>query len=296
MSSEPAHWRSPEPRASASGEGSVPVAEKLQRKVDELEAANRKLQAVNGALEKKLAERTADLKRKDRALMASKAELQAFAHTAAHDLRAPLRAIQGFAAFLGEELGQSASAPAHSHLQRIKRGAAQMDRLVQDLLDYSKVASAEVRLLPIKLDRIVRQVISQRQTDIDEKRGLVEVHVDNIEILGVEVLLVQVLENLLSNALKFVPAKVQPRVVIRAEIDRGNVLLCVEDNGIGIPCEYQDRIFEVFERLHQQDVYPGTGIGLAIVRKGIERMGGRIRVESEVGKGSRFCIELQPAA
>ena len=271
------------------------LVSKLERKLDELEIANRKLQSLNTTLEEKVAERTADLKRKNQELATSNAELQAFAHTAAHDLRAPLRSIQGFAALLGEEVAAKCSPEARSHLDRIKRSAAQMDRLVQDLLDYSKVASAQVRLLPIKLDRIVKQVVADRQIDIDEKHAVIKVDVDEIAVQGVEVLLLQLLENLVSNALKFVAAGVQPRVAIRAEVDGRIVRLFVEDNGIGIPPEYKDRIFNVFERLHQQDAYPGTGIGLAIVRKAVERMGGRIHLKSEVGKGTSFCIELKRA-
>lgn len=268
---------------------------KLERKLDELEIANRKLQSLNTTLEDKVTERTGDLKRKNQELATTNGELQAFAHTAAHDLRAPLRSIQGFAALMAEEVVARCSPETRSHLDRIKRSTAQMDRLVQDLLDYSKVASTQVRLLPIKLDRIVRQVVADRQIDIDEKHAVIKVKVDKIDVHGVEVLLVQLFENLLSNALKFVAPGVQPRVVIRAEVDGRIARVWVEDNGIGIPPEYKDRIFNVFERLHQQDVYPGTGIGLAIVRKAVERMGGRIHVASEVGKGTSFCIELKRA-
>jgi signal transduction histidine kinase len=172
-----------------------------------------------------------------------------------------------------------------------------MDALIEDLLSYSRVSRIELDPEPLDLEDVVRDVLVHLP-DLDE-RADIEVARDGMpRVLGHRAALFQALTNLVSNALKFVPPGTRPSVRIHAERRERRVRLWVEDNGIGIAPEHHERIFRVFERLHGRERYPGTGVGLAIVRKAIERMGGASGVESRVGAGSRFWIELPagPAA
>jgi signal transduction histidine kinase len=167
-----------------------------------------------------------------------------------------------------------------------------MDKLVEDLLDYSRLTRTELPIERVDLDALLSQVLKGMEGEVRERKAEVRVDPSLPTVLGHRSTLDQVLTNLLSNATKFVAPGVLPRVRVRGEIRDDWVRLWVEDNGIGIPPEQDHRIFGVFEHLHRQEEYPGTGIGLAIVKKAMERMGGRVGVESQVGEGSRFWIEL----
>ncbi|OGO14108.1 MAG: hypothetical protein A2Z66_04445 [Chloroflexi bacterium RBG_13_66_10] len=220
------------------------------------------------------------------------AELEAFAHTVSHDLRAPLRAMQGFAVALLEDVGGRLGEEGSEYARRIRSAAERMDRLILDLLAYSRLSRVELRPRPVSLDRLLAAAVEQLEADILEKGA--QIHVDEPlpNVLGQREILLQVLVNLLSNALKFVPPGTIPQVRVWAESRHRTIRLWVEDNGIGIAPEHHERIFGVFERLHGQEAYPGTGVGLAIVRKAVTRLGGRVGLESEVGTGSRFWFEL----
>jgi signal transduction histidine kinase len=174
-----------------------------------------------------------------------------------------------------------------------------MDRLVQDLLAYSRLSRADLRLRPVSLALAVAEALRGLSAEVKERRARLQVREPLPEVVGHEVTLVQVVGNLISNALKFVAPDVRPRVRIWAEpaagAGAGWVRLWVADNGIGIAPQHRERIFGVLERLHGAEAYPGTGIGLAIVRRGVHRLGGRVGVESTPGRGSRFWLEL-PAA
>jgi signal transduction histidine kinase len=168
-----------------------------------------------------------------------------------------------------------------------------MNRLVQDLLNYSRISRMEIKALPVKLVEAIEEARGQLEEGLRDK---VTVTVDASLIVSAHPpTLTQSLLNLISNGLKFHPPGKTPHVEVSARRDKQNVVLSVRDEGIGIAPEHQERIFKVFERLHTADSYPGTGIGLAIVRRGITRMGGSVRVESAPGKGSTFYISL-PAA
>jgi signal transduction histidine kinase len=225
-------------------------------------------------------------------LREANAELTAFAHTVAHDLRAPLRNVYGFASALLEDEAPRLSEDGKFYLQRMGNAAARMDQLITDLLEYSRLARAEIRLEPVAGDRVVSQVLADLGDEIARANADVQVAKPLPLMMAHRSTLVQVLVNLVGNALKFMPAGVLPRITISAARAGEWVEVVVADNGIGIAAEHQGRVFEVFERLHGQERYPGTGIGLAIVRKGVERMGGTVRLESRVGAGSRFIIRL----
>ncbi|HUG38137.1 MAG TPA: PAS domain S-box protein [Candidatus Limnocylindrales bacterium] len=223
------------------------------------------------------------------------AELKAFSYTVAHDLRAPLRAIQGFAQALREDHIEHLDEEALDYTSRMSAAAARMDRLIQDLLEYSRLTQSELELAPVELDRAVSDALEQVDARIRESGAALDIPSGLPVAIAHERTLVQVFANLLANGLTFVAEGVRPSLRVSHEGGNGTVRVWVEDDGIGISAEHQERIFRVFERLHGTESYPGTGIGLAIVRKAMERMGGRAGVESTVAQGSRFWIELAAA-
>jgi signal transduction histidine kinase len=202
--------------------------------------------------------------------------------------------MQGFTQALLEDYGDKIDSMGQEYARYIVESAVQMDTLIADLLTYSRLSRTEIQIQPIDLSSLLEQVLSQLDAELRERQALVTIEQPLPQVMAQRTTLVQVLTNLLANALKFVKPDVQPQVRVWAE-ERGSrewVRLWVEDNGIGIEPQYHERIFRVFERLHGVETYPGTGIGLAIVRKGMERLGGRVGVESQLDKGSRFWIEL----
>lgn len=249
------------------------------------------LQEANEILRNEIATR----KKTEEALKESNDELEAFSYSVSHDLRAPVRAMQGFAKVLLEDYGETLDEVAKDYLERIVTGSCRMDNLIQDLLVYSKLGHTELSLGPISLRQLLREIVHNLSSDIESRQAEVSISSDLPDVQANKMALGQALENLISNGLKFTKNGEAPKVRVEACTIGRMVRLWVIDNGIGIPPEHHTRIFRVFERLHTSEAYPGTGIGLAIVRKGIERMNGHVGIESEPGKGSSFWIEL-PAA
>ena len=220
-------------------------------------------------------------------------ELESFAYSVSHDLRAPLRTMQGFAHALLQNYGDGLPPEARDYARRIIASGRQSERLITDLLAYSRLTFEKIEVKPVELDTVVAQATEQVHADVDESGARLSVAKGLPTVLGNQTALVQVVANLVSNAVKFVPPERRPEVSIRAE-ERGDVIrLWVEDNGPGIPEGQEERIFRVFERLSQGIDKPGTGIGLAIVRRGMERVGGRCGVERSARGGSAFWIEAQ---
>jgi two-component system sensor histidine kinase/response regulator len=240
------------------------------------------------SLEREIAQR----RRVEEELRASNRELEAFSYSVSHDLRGPLRAITGFSdVLLKDYLEHIGDEEGRDFLRRIAAGARQMDALIQDLLSFSRLGRERISITAVDIKGIVadaREVLNGVQADITADEAFPQA-------MGHRTLLGQVFSNLLSNAVKFVEPETRPQVRIRAEVHGERVRVWVEDNGIGIAPEFHERIFRVFERLHPGGGYPGTGIGLAIVRRAMERMGGKCGVDSAPGKGSRFWIELPRA-
>jgi len=238
-------------------------------------------------LEHKVHQRTSDLQ-------AANARLEAFAFSVAHDLRAPLRGMHGLAQALLEDYGNRLDATGRDYAQRIVDEATSMDVLINDLLAYGRLSHVELAVSAVDLRDVLDKAAYTVRDDIQRSDGHVDIDRALPVVEGNRSVLIQVFANLLSNAVKF--GGDRPRVHVWAEM-RGPRMahIWVEDQGIGIAPEHQERIFGVFERLHGAETYPGTGIGLAIVKKGIERLGGHVGVESQVGRGSRFWIELPRA-
>ncbi|MDZ8105791.1 MAG: ATP-binding protein [Nostoc sp. DedQUE12a] len=258
------------------------------------------IQQLNLTLEERVRERTAelevanrDLAQANQLLGVANQDLEAFTYSISHDLREPLRAIQAFGSILLEnQQNQSDLKNQQNYLQRIIASTQQADKLVQDLLEYSRLSSAEVPLRPINLSLLMKQILRQLELELTQRRARVQIEEPLAEVMGNPTILIQVVSNLLTNAIKFVASGVQPQLRIWTQKRNEFVRLWVQDNGIGVEERYQQRIFNVFERLHSYEVYPGSGIGLAIVRKGVERMGGQVGVESQPGQGSRFWLDL----
>ncbi|MEO0409042.1 MAG: ATP-binding protein, partial [Cyanobacteria bacterium P01_A01_bin.135] len=259
------------------------------------------LEQLNITLEGRVQERT-------QALEEVNQELEAFSYSVAHDLRAPLRGIQGFAQVLEEDCGGALDELGREYIRRMAKSAETLDVLVQDLLTYSRLGRTEIELQCLSLNAVVKRVLKTLEPIAQAQRAQVEV-APMPHVYAQRTVLRQVMSNLLRNALKFTAPGKPPQVQIWAEVvttadedtdtkgsGANRVRVWVVDNGIGIAPQHQRRIFQPFERLHGVDTYSGTGIGLSIVKRGVQRMGGRVGVESAVGQGSGFWIELRQAA
>lgn len=255
-----------------------------KRVEEELQAAKKALSDYAETLENQVAERTEKLTETVKSL-------EGFCYSIAHDLRTPIRAMQGYATVLQDEC--QLSARALEYTDKIGAAACRMDQLVQDLLAYGRLTHEPVALSAVDVESVLDQLLTHMH---DETKGAqVSVVRPLPKVLAQPTILTQALGNLLHNAIKFVRPGTMPNIYIRAEELPYSVRICIDDNGIGIDTKYHDKIFNVFERLHQTQDYPGTGIGLAIVKKGIERLGGRVGLNSAPGKGSCFWIELEKA-
>lgn len=247
-----------------------------------------RVEAAQLSLEDKVRDRTEQLHERN-------AELETFGHSISHDLRAPLRAMHGFSQALIEDCSDQLDDAGKEYAQRIVVGAKRMDALIQDLLAYSRASRSDMAITPVSLHDVANEAVSQVEADVASTGADVVISPALPRVMAHRVALVQSVTNLVANGIKFVVPGKTPRITIRAEQENGKTRLWVEDTGIGIDATHHERIFGVFERLHQSERYPGTGIGLAIVRKSVERMGGRVGVISAPGEGSRFWIELPTA-
>jgi PAS domain S-box-containing protein len=255
-----------------------------------LQASQRYMQELNQELETRVAERTEMLRQ-------TAEDLNAFVYAVAHDLRAPLRTQLGFGRILLTEHAQQMGEEGRQCAQRVVQAAERLNNILHDLMAYVNVSRAE---LPVDVID-VRNVIAQAQADLAIESAGANAAIDGSAVqpqavLGNRSALHLIVLNLLTNACKFVAPGVSPNIRLRTELRGENTRLWIEDNGIGIAPEHVGKLFGVFQRLHAQHEYPGTGLGLANVKKAADRMGWSVGVESEVGKGSRFWVELPNAA
>lgn len=286
----------------------------------EAEAA---LRRVNETLEHKVAQRTAelqsahdqltveleqrrkaqneihrlsdDLKIRANELEIANADLKSFTYSVSHDLRAPLRAINGFAQILTRRHRDSLNDEGRHYLDNVLEAGDSMGRLIDSLLAYSRLGRQSIDIRPIELAEVFDSVFRDHQVKIQETRATLTLPERPPRVLGDLTLLGQVFANLLENALKYKRIDVSPVIAITVQPREDRVIVTVADNGIGIAPEYHAKIFHVFQRLHSDADVPGSGIGLASVKKAVERLGGKVWVESPGESGSRFHVELLAA-
>jgi signal transduction histidine kinase len=259
-------------------------AEQLKRDLDARLKAEERIRDLNQQLEQRITALT-DVNR----------ELEAFNYSISHDLRAPLRSMSSFAQALIEDESDRMTPQGTDYARRITRSAKYMDVLLHDLLCYSRLAREDLPPATIRLEDPVEEVISLVEADLKGKGWAVEVVSPLGKVSAHPATVKQILANLINNSLKFTLEGRPLRLKIYSEMTGNHLRLSVQDNGIGIAEEHHQKIFGLFQRLHDSQAYPGTGIGLALVRKGAERMGGSVGVDSALGQGSRFWVELPVA-
>jgi PAS domain S-box-containing protein len=277
--------------------------EEIQRLNNEMESRNKELEAqtvelqkARDGLEVRVNERTDELASTNQVLEQSNIELQQFAYVASHDLQSPLRSISGFVQLLKMDYEEQLDDQARDYIRRTVQSIAQMQTLIRDLLSYSRVDARSRPFVPVPLGDVFHGSVSLLESSIRDAGG--QVTCDELPVvLGDSSQLAQLMQNLISNGLTYHGTE-PPHVHVSAEpgITKNEWIVSVQDNGIGIDPKYFGRIFEIFKRLHDQKEYPGTGIGLAVCRRVVERHGGAIWVESETGHGSNFRFSIPAVA
>lgn len=265
------------------------VYEVAVRRNEDLIRAQAELRTLNNELEQKVSDRT-------RLLEESNKSLDTFCYSIAHDLRSPLRSIQGFVTALSEEYAAKLDDTAQDYARRACSAAGRMDRLIADLLAYGRVNHGEAPVQQLDLHWELRHILADFEDRVRAKGATIELDVASSDVWASSILLRQALTNLIDNALKFTRSGIAPKIVLAVKATGSRVAISVTDSGIGIDPAFHGKIFNIFEKAHLDPTNSGTGIGLAIVQKAVERMGGEIRVESQPGRGSCFTLELPASA
>ena len=248
-------------------------------------AAEERLKRLNQELEQRVVERTEQLREANQ-------ELEAFSYTVSHDLKAPLRGIDGYSQLLVEEYGQKLDNDGRQFVQRIRQGVHQMGELIADLLAYSKIERRDMAQEPVDLLPLIEQVVDSYQAEIGQMGAEVRLDKAAFTLALDRDGMALVLRNLIGNALKFSRDSQPPVIEVGSRAQAGRRILWVRDNGVGFDMKYHDRIFSIFQRLHRAEEFPGTGVGLALVAKAVKRMGGRVWAESQLGHGATFYLEF----
>ncbi|MEW6497319.1 MAG: CHASE3 domain-containing protein [Cyanobacteriota bacterium] len=262
----------------------------IQQEMIKRRQAEASLQQLNEELEYRVQERTAQLKDANANLIRSNQELEQFAYVASHDLQEPLRAVNSYAQLLARKYQGNLDAKADKYINYLVEGATRMQQLINDLLEFSRVGTRGKELGLIDCEKLLSQVLQNLKVAIAENNAVIT-HDSLPTVMGDETQLLQLFQNLISNAIKF-RREEPPQVHISVQQGEKEWRFAVRDNGIGMESEYFDRIFTIFQRLHSKSEYPGTGIGLAVCKKIVERHGGRIWVESQLGSGTGFYFTL----
>lgn len=250
---------------------------------NELKQSRQLLQQNNDSLEQTVADRTAEL-------ATSNQDLEDFAYIASHDLRQPIRKIKMCTEYLAEDYQQCFDEQAEEYLRYITKSADRMYLLIDDLLSYSRVGRQEISSVPVDLETVIRDALEDLSLTIEEKQATID-YQSLPTIRGNLREIRQLFQNLIGNSLKFTGDR-SPEIIIKAVPREDDWLISITDNGIGIEPQFSDKIFQMFQRLHNSSEYEGTGIGLAICHKVVNSHGGEIWVESQFGEGATFYFTL----
>lgn len=268
----------------------------ISRSVAAARQAEQLLNKLNMTLETRVTERTQQLEERSAQLEKTNQQLESFSYSVSHDLRAPLRAISGFSQILARRHRDELSEEGRHFLDNIVEASAHMGQLIDDLLAYSRLGRKAVALKPVALGQVLHNIGTTLQARIVETGASLYIPDDLPAVTGDYTLLTQIFTNLIDNALTYCKPGVPAQVSVQwRDTGSGQVIIGVADNGIGIAPEHFEKIFSVFQRLHSQDEYPGTGIGLAVVQKSVNMQDGRVWLESTPGSGTIFHVQL-PAA
>lgn len=258
-----------------------------KRAEKELLEAKERLANSNEELERRVQERTASLRE-------AVQQMEEFSYTVSHDLRAPLRTMQGFSQIVIEDFGHKLGPEANEYMARISTASARLDQMIQDVLAYSRLARSQINSEAIDLKEVIESVIDEH-SELHSPRAEIEIAGEIPNVVAQQSALTQCVANLLGNAVKFISPGTKAKVRIHMELVNNDARIYFADNGIGIDPKDHRRIWNMFERVYPNKNYEGTGVGLAIVRKAVEKMGGQAGVESDLGKGSKFWIQLPRA-
>ncbi len=266
-------------------DGSVDYFVATVQDISERRAAEQRIQQLNAELEQRVIDRTAQLQ-------AANQELETFAYSVSHDLKAPLRGIDGYSQLLLNDCRSELNDECRSFIENVQHGAKRMAALIEDLLAYSQMERESVSRESIELQTVVDEALGELASDLIATGARVSVDLPEAHVLGDRNGIMVVLRNLLQNALKFRREAEPPQIKLSGATQGDKLCLSIADNGIGFDMRCHDRIFEIFQRLNHAEAYPGTGIGLALVRKAMQRMGGRVWAESAPGEGARLFLEF----
>jgi len=263
------------------------LTDAFNQMLTQIEAQDMAIKKLNTELEQRVVQRTGELEAANR-------ELEAFSYSISHDLRAPLRTVNGFAGIVLEDFGSQIPEEGKRYLERIRDGGARMGVLIDDLLAFARLSRQPVNRQNVDTARLVQNAIDELKPQRDGRQ--IEIRIGNLPpCQGDAALLKQIWVNLISNAIKYTRGRVPAIIEIGCKLDDGGTTYLVRDNGAGFDMKYVNKLFGVFQRLHRTDEFEGTGVGLAIVQRIVHRHGGRVWAEAEVNHGATFCFTLEEA-
>jgi len=251
----------------------------------------RRLRTENASLMRRVTDRTAELEAANRELAAANHELEAFVYSVSHDLRSPLRAIDGFSRIVIEDFARELPAEARGHLETVSANARRMEQLISDLLRFARLGRKPLAKQIVRVTDLVHEV--SRELQAGEEARNVHLQVGQLPDCSADrALFKQVFVNLLSNAIKFTRHKEQSVIEVEGWRDEGDCIYVVRDNGVGFDMHHAQKLFGIFQRLHGQDEFEGTGVGLSIVHRIVERHGGKVSAQAQLGQGATFTLSL----